>query len=142
MLSVAGCAIVLTGCTASPSPSTPPSVHAPPMGWNSWNSGIELSGPSVKQTIDAMVSSGMRDAGYRYVNLDAGWAAPTRDADGNLRADPDRFPDGIAGHRQDFVRRVVADERRARGASGSVRRTMDNLLFGFDEFHRLHERHR
>ena len=43
-----------------------------------------------------MVSSGMRDAGYRYVNLDAGWAAPTRDADGNLRADPDRFPHGIA----------------------------------------------
>jgi alpha-galactosidase len=38
----------------------------------------------------------MRDAGYRYVNLDAGWAAPTRDVDGNLRADPDRFPDGIA----------------------------------------------
>lgn len=96
MLSVAGCAIMLTGCTASPSPSTPPSVHAPPMGWNSWNSGIELTEQSVKQTIDAMMSSGMRDAGYRYVNLDAGWAAPTRDADGNLRADPDRFPDGIA----------------------------------------------
>ncbi|MDT5073384.1 MAG: alpha-galactosidase, partial [Mycobacterium sp.] len=40
--------------------------------------------------------SGMRDAGYRFVNLDAGWAAPTRDADGNLRADPGRFPHGIA----------------------------------------------
>src|ERR1700752_204838 len=96
MLSVVGCAIVLTGCTASP--STPPPVnaaHVPPMGWNSWNSGIELTEQSVKQTIDAMVSSGMRDAGYRYVNLDAGWAAPTRDADGNLRADPHRFPDGI-----------------------------------------------
>jgi alpha-galactosidase len=66
------------------------------MGWNSWNSGITLSERSVEQTIDAMVSSGMRDAGYRYVNLDAGWAAPTRDADGNLRADPDRFPHGIA----------------------------------------------
>ncbi len=66
------------------------------MGWNSWNSGILLTEQSVKQTIDAMVSSGMRDAGYRYVNLDAGWAAPTRDKDGNLRADPDRFPDGIA----------------------------------------------
>jgi alpha-galactosidase len=65
------------------------------MGWNSWNSGIELTEWSVKQTIDAMASSGLRDAGYRYVNLDAGWAAPTRDADGNLRADPDRFPDGI-----------------------------------------------
>jgi alpha-galactosidase len=38
----------------------------------------------------------MRDAGYRYVNLDAGWAARTRDADGDLRADSDRFPHGIA----------------------------------------------
>ena len=66
------------------------------MGWNSWNSGIELSERAVEQTIDSMVSSGLRDAGYRYVNLDAGWAAPTRDADGKLRADPVRFPHGIA----------------------------------------------
>jgi alpha-galactosidase len=70
--------------------------QAPPMGWNSWNSGIALTERTVEQTIDAMVSSGMRDAGYRYVNLDAGWAASTRDADGKLRADPERFPHGIA----------------------------------------------
>ena len=57
---------------------------------------MSLSERTVEQTIDAVVSSGMRDAGYRYVNLDAGWAAATRDADGNLRADPDRFPRGIA----------------------------------------------
>ena len=66
------------------------------MGWNSWNSGIPLNEQAVEDTIDAMVSSGMRDAGYRYVNLDAGWAAPTRDADDDLRADPVRFPRGIA----------------------------------------------
>lgn len=66
------------------------------MGWNSWNSGIQLTERAVEETIDAMVSSGMRDAGYRYVNLDAGWAASTRDADGNLRADRTRFPHGIA----------------------------------------------
>src|SRR5262245_58658423 len=47
-------------------------------------------------TVDAMVSSGMRGAGYRYVNLDAGWAAPTRGSDGRLRADPKTFPHGIA----------------------------------------------
>ncbi len=66
------------------------------MGWNSWNSGIALSEQNVEETIDAMVSSGMRDAGYRYVNLDAGWAAADRDADGDLQADPTRFPHGIA----------------------------------------------
>jgi alpha-galactosidase len=66
------------------------------MGWNSWNSGIPLSTQTVEQTIDAMVASGMRDAGYRHVNLDAGWAAPVRDATGHLQADPQRFPGGIA----------------------------------------------
>jgi alpha-galactosidase len=65
------------------------------MGWNSWNAGIPPTEQMVKQTIDAMVSSGMRDAGYRYVNLDAGWAAPTRGPDDELRADPSAFPDGI-----------------------------------------------
>ncbi len=68
----------------------------PPMGWNSWNSGISLTEQTVMQTIDAMVSSGLRDSGYRYVNLDAGWAASTRDHDGKLQADPERFPHGIA----------------------------------------------
>jgi len=89
---------VSIGVLAACAPPTPeaPMVQVPPMGWNSWNSGIPLTERTVEQTIDAMVSSGMRDAGYRYVNLDAGWAAPTRDADGNLRADPDRFPHGIA----------------------------------------------
>jgi alpha-galactosidase len=65
------------------------------MGWNSWNSGIELNEQNIEDTIDAMVSSGMRDAGYRYVNLDAGWDV-RRGADGQLQADPTRFPDGIA----------------------------------------------
>jgi alpha-galactosidase len=94
LLSLAICLCLLVACTA---PTSPPAlVQAPPMGWNSWNSGIPLTERTVEQTIDAMASSGMRDAGYRYVNLDAGWAAPTRDADGNLRADPERFPHGIA----------------------------------------------
>jgi alpha-galactosidase len=43
-----------------------------------------------------MVSSGLRDAGYVYVTLDDGWMAATRDASGNLRADPARFPHGVA----------------------------------------------
>lgn len=66
------------------------------MGWNSWNSGIALTEESVRQTIDALVDSGMRDAGYRYVNLDAGWAAPTRGPQGQLREDPQRFPGGMS----------------------------------------------
>jgi alpha-galactosidase len=70
--------------------------QTPPMGWNSWNTGIELTEQSVEATIDALVSSGMRDAGYRYVNLDAGWALPRRGPHGELLADPARFPAGMA----------------------------------------------
>ncbi|BBZ29879.1 hypothetical protein MMAD_41740 [Mycolicibacterium madagascariense] len=89
------CVGLLAACGA-PVRDTVHPLQTPPMGWNSWNSGIPLTEQTVEETIDAMVASGMRAAGYRYVNLDAGWAAPTRDADGNLRADPQRFPHGIA----------------------------------------------
>ncbi|WP_431238358.1 glycoside hydrolase family 27 protein [Mycolicibacterium aichiense] len=92
---ILGCLALLTACQSSPPVAVPPVAVTPPMGWNSWNSGIPLSERTVEETVDAMVSSGMRDAGYRYVNLDAGWAAGTRDSAGDLRADPVRFPGGI-----------------------------------------------
>ncbi|TDO14735.1 alpha-galactosidase [Mycobacterium sp. BK086] len=93
--SILGCLILVAGCGSPPAGETPTAL-TPPMGWNSWNSGMPLTERTVEQTIDALVSSGMRDAGYRFVNLDNGWAAARRDADGNLQADPARFPGGIA----------------------------------------------
>jgi alpha-galactosidase len=87
--------VLLNGCAAPPTATGPALPPTPPMGWNSWNSGIDLTEQNVEHTIDTMVSSGMRDAGYRYVNLDAGWD-DRRNPDGKLRADPARFPDGIA----------------------------------------------
>lgn len=90
LLSVALAGSGVPAAAASEAPATPA------MGWNSWNSGIDLNEHTIEQTIDTMVSSGMRDAGYRYVNLDAGWAAPLRDAQGNLQADPTEFPHGMA----------------------------------------------
>ncbi|WP_433363442.1 glycoside hydrolase family 27 protein [Actinoplanes sp. CA-142083] len=69
----------------------------PPMGWNNYNAyGLEVTEQLIRETADKMVSSGMRDAGYVYVTIDDGWMAGTRDASGNLRADPERFPSGIA----------------------------------------------
>ena len=88
--------VLAAGCQGPARDAGAPAQLTPPMGWNSWNSSIPLNEQTVEQTIDAMVSSGMRDAGYRYVNLDAGWAASTRGPDGKLRADPEEFPDGIA----------------------------------------------
>ncbi|WP_163695527.1 glycoside hydrolase family 27 protein [Mycolicibacterium sarraceniae] len=94
LLPALGCLALIAACGSPPAEA--PSFRTPPMGWNSWNSGIPLSEKTVEQTIDALVSSGMRDAGYRYVNLDNGWSASHRDAEGNLQADPSRFPGGIS----------------------------------------------
>ena len=72
-------------------------AKTPPMGWNSWNVFHgNINESQIKQIADAMVTSGMKDAGYVYLNLDDNWMAnPARDANGNLRADPTRFPNGI-----------------------------------------------
>ncbi|AEY66126.1 dockerin type I domain-containing protein [Clostridium sp. BNL1100] len=69
----------------------------PPMGWNSWNIfGGDINEDKIKQIADAMVTTGMKDAGYEYVNLDDNWMAnPARDANGKLIPDPKRFPNGM-----------------------------------------------
>lgn len=69
----------------------------PPMGWNSWNQfGSKIHENSIRQTADALVSSGLRDLGYRYIVIDDCWSVKKgRDADGNLIADPTKFPSGI-----------------------------------------------
>jgi alpha-galactosidase len=69
----------------------------PPMGWNSFNSfGCEPSERLIKESVDAIVSTGLREAGYEYVNIDDGWMAAERDGRGDLVADPVKFPDGLA----------------------------------------------
>jgi|ERR1043165_3012392 alpha-galactosidase len=68
----------------------------PPMGWNSWNVFTNtLDEKLVVEITDAMVSSGMRDLGYQYINMDDYWHAPSRAEDGKPVADPVKFPHGI-----------------------------------------------
>src|SRR5256885_1986885 len=67
----------------------------PPMGWNSWNKfGCNINEQIVRDSADAIVASGMRDAGYQYVVIDDCWHGP-RDANGFITADPQKFPSGI-----------------------------------------------
>ena len=67
------------------------------MGWNSWNHfQTRVDERLLLETAEAVVESGMRDAGYGYVVIDDGWEAQERDANGDLVADADRFPGGIA----------------------------------------------
>jgi alpha-galactosidase len=67
-------------------------TKTPPMGWNSWNMFAgRIDDKTVREIADAMVSSGMRDAGYVYVNIDDTWEG-VRDAHGNLQSNH-KFPD-------------------------------------------------
>ena len=67
----------------------------PPMGWNSWNHfGCSIDEALIHETADALVKSGLRDAGYVYVNLDDCWQI-SRDERGDIQADPAKFPSGM-----------------------------------------------
>ncbi|MFJ6793711.1 glycoside hydrolase family 27 protein [Streptomyces sp. NPDC091268] len=82
-------------------------ARTPPMGWNTWNTfGCDINETLIRQSADALVSSGMRDLGYQYVVVDDCWFDPNRDSSGNLRANPSRFPSGM---------KSLADHLHARG---------------------------
>ena len=70
-------------------------AKTPPMGWSSWNCfGTNINEDQIKEIADLMVSTGMRDAGYVYLNLDDGWQV-SRDEDGKIVPDEKAFPNGI-----------------------------------------------
>lgn len=70
-------------------------AQTPPMGWNSWNKfGCNVSEQLIKEMADAMVNSGMKDAGYEYIVIDDCWQID-RDVNGNILADSVKFPSGI-----------------------------------------------
>ncbi len=70
-------------------------AKTPPMGWNSWNKfHCDVSESLIMGIADAMVSSGMRDAGYEYVVIDDCWQV-SRDENGEIVVDQERFPHGM-----------------------------------------------
>jgi len=86
---------LLTICAAPASALDNGLAKTPPMGWNSWNKfGCNVSDQLIRETADAMVSSGMKDVGYQYVVIDDCWQVK-RNPDGMIVADPQRFPSGI-----------------------------------------------
>lgn len=86
-----GCVAPLTrGQEAAWTPAT--LAPTPPMGWNSWNKfAHKITDKIIREQADAMVSSGMMAAGYKYINIDEGWEG-TRDANGVLPPNAN-FPD-------------------------------------------------
>jgi alpha-galactosidase len=100
--------------TSTPAPTPTPKpltwddlALTPPMGWNSYNHfNCEIDEQLIREIADTMESSGMRAAGYQYLNIDDCWMAGERDAGGNLAPDPKKFPGGM---------KALADYVHARG---------------------------
>ena len=91
VLAMCGCTLFSAGAQAADEVLAP----TPPMGWNSWNKfGCNVSEKLLRDMTDAMVDSGMKAAGYQYVVIDDCWQV-SRDENGNIQADAQRFPSGI-----------------------------------------------
>ncbi|MBF9069395.1 ricin-type beta-trefoil lectin domain protein [Streptacidiphilus fuscans] len=102
-----GAALALTGAlagstaaqasTTATSGDGAPLAVTPPMGWNDWaHYQCGVSEAVVKANAQALVSSGLAAKGYNTVTVDDCWLASSRDAGGNLVANPTLFPDGMA----------------------------------------------
>ena len=69
---------------------------APTMGWSSWNTyGINISEQLIREQADAMASSGLKEAGYEYINIDDGYFGRRDSTDGHLLIHPEKFPNGL-----------------------------------------------
>ena len=71
-------------------------TDTPIQGWNSWNHfNCNITESLIQETVDALISSGLAEVGYNYINLDDCWQAPTRDEYNRLQPHPDKFPSGM-----------------------------------------------
>ena len=71
-------------------------VNLPPLGWNTWNTfGAKINEQLILESADAMVESGLLDAGYQYLVIDDIWHLKERDENGRMVPDPEKFPHGM-----------------------------------------------
>ncbi len=89
-------AALLSGSSLIAGAPTPNGLApTPPMGWNSWNKfACNVSEDLIKRAADALVKTGMKDGGYQFIVIDDCWQV-SRDAQGNIVPDAQRFPGGI-----------------------------------------------
>src|ERR1035438_7910226 len=79
-------------CVSVPSYLIAQVAQTPPMGWNSWNYFADkVDDKGIRAAADQLVATGMKDAGYNYVNIDDTWEGE-RDASGVLHTNA-KFPD-------------------------------------------------
>ncbi|MCF0172706.1 MAG: alpha-galactosidase [Bacteroidales bacterium] len=127
---LASFAIVMTvaGCSAGADVETESvSEFEPPlMGWSSWNTFLwDINEDLIRQQADAMASTGLRDAGYTYINIDDGFT-DGRGEDGRIRIDAAKFPQGMRAlasfiHGLDLKAGIYADAGDNNCASKNVK---------------------
>lgn len=73
-------------------------VQRPPMGWNTWNTfGAHISDELIRQSTDAFIQLGLKEAGYQYIVIDDCWSKKSRDPETDcLVPEPAKFPHGMA----------------------------------------------
>lgn len=85
--------------------------HTPIMGWSSWNTyRVNISDTLIMRQADAMISAGLKDAGYTYINIDDGFFGPRNDK-GEIQPHPVRFPNGM---------KAVADYIHSKGLKAGI----------------------
>jgi len=92
---LAACALAGLSSTSVSAQKFDGLAATPQMGWNSWNTfACDINEQLIRDTADAMVKNGLKDAGYTYVNIDDCWHGK-RDNKGVIHPDPARFPSGM-----------------------------------------------
>lgn len=103
--------IIAAMALMGPTLSTDAQVEGPTMGWSSWNTfSVNISEDIIKGQADAMVSQGLKDVGYQYINIDDGFQYG-RLANGKVRIHPQRFPRGL---------KVVSDYIHSKGLKAGI----------------------
>jgi hypothetical protein len=105
---------VIPGIGAAAASTTAAEVPVPPpaMGWASWNTfAAKIDYTTIKAQADALVSAGLKDAGYSYVNIDEGWWQGTRDSSGNITVDTAEWPGGM---------KAIADYLHGKGLKAGI----------------------
>ncbi|MFJ7215005.1 glycoside hydrolase family 27 protein [Amycolatopsis sp. NPDC098790] len=87
-------------------------VPGPAMGWASWNTfAAKIDYAVIKAQADALVTSGLKDAGYTYVNIDEGWWQGTRNSAGDITVDEEEWPGGM---------KAIADYLHGKGLKAGI----------------------
>ena len=87
--------VAVVACSGASAQKYDELAKTPPMGWSTWNKfASNINEDVIKEMADAMVESGLRDAGYVYLNVDDAWHGE-RDEKGFIVADKEKFPKGM-----------------------------------------------